>query len=152
MGTKFLVCPVPALDQKQVTCVSWTELDWHVQTFQRTHLLVPWWRRHQDLLKHPRTIECHLYDDGRRHGFVWVQYKPSGSIKAEPLPTVQQTSAPRVQCHLPAEFHQFHKHLHHVSSVTCLQSSNGSTNICATCLVSPACRVPTVQQTSAPRV
>jgi len=39
-----------------------------------------------------------------------------------------------------------------VSSVTYLQNSNSSTNICTTCPVSPTCRVPRVQQTSALRV
>ena len=68
------------------------------------------------------------------------------------LSTVQQTSAPRVKCYLPADFQQFNKHLHHVSSVTYPQTSNSSTNICTTCQVSPTCRVLTVQQTSAPRV
>jgi hypothetical protein len=39
------------------------------------------------------------------------------------VPEVQQTSAPRALCHLPAKFQNFNKHLHHVSSVTYLQSS-----------------------------
>jgi uncharacterized protein (DUF2237 family) len=82
-----------------------------------------------------QTTRCHP----RRQTSSWfrlVQSKPSGSMKAEPLPTIQQTPAQCVQCYLPAVFRSS---LRSASSATYLQCSGLH---CAVCPVLPTCSVP----------